>query len=281
MRPAALAGFLPLTEDIEGKLDYLYLDVKGLVSTGIGNLADPIELAYAMPWRDMNGELAERDAVSRAWHAVKARQDLSQRGGGAFRGLTDVHLDEDGLRTIVDRRRAQNEAILLERFPAFGSWPADAQLALHSIAWAVGPHFSFPHLEAAVSKAYPDFGTASVESHMSEVGNPGVAPRNVADAILFSNAQIVLDAGLDPARLYYPQALDPDNLPKSARSVAVAVAARTAPKPSGGGGGLASVVILGALGFAGYRVYLATRPAKAPAHEVSAPHAHVSTSHPA
>ena len=41
---------------------------------------------------------------------------------------------------------------------------------------------------------------------ISEVGNPGVAPRNVANQTLFTNAAASAAAGSDPAILYYPGA---------------------------------------------------------------------------
>ena len=44
----------------------------------------------------------------------------------------------------------QMDAYLAKRFPEWEEWPADAQLATLSMAWACGPAFRFPRLEAAL-----------------------------------------------------------------------------------------------------------------------------------
>ncbi len=46
---------------------------------------------------------------------------------------------------------------------------------------------------------------------MNEAGNPGLHPRNLANAVLFSNAAVVLageaQRGYQRSTLYYPRAL--------------------------------------------------------------------------
>ena len=70
-----------------------------------------------------------------------------------------------------------------------------------------GGFTGFPNFSAACQKL--DFKTAAAECKLSEVGNPGVIPRNRANFVLFSNAAIVAapDSGLDPSTLFYPKDL--------------------------------------------------------------------------
>jgi hypothetical protein len=115
--------------------------------------------------------------------------------------------------TLVDNKLLQNESFLKRQtaFKDFDNWPADAQLGLLSMAWALGPGFSssWPKFSAACQKA--DFDAAAENCQMSAVGNAGVIPRNRADKQLFKNAAAVLmDEDASSYRrgnLYYPTVL--------------------------------------------------------------------------
>jgi len=203
MRDSAKAAFFPLSKKFEGYLTFMYADVKNLVTTGMGNLIDPIQYALSLPWKDSSGNLVSQDTIRDAWNAVKARTDLNQRGGGSYRGVTSIRLDDAGIQQLINTKMTQNEAVLKSRYPAFDSWPADAQLALHLMAWALGPAFKYPKFMAAVNQTLPDFRTGAIESHISEAGNPGVIPRNIAIKALFNNAADVLANNLDPDTLVY------------------------------------------------------------------------------
>jgi hypothetical protein len=89
-------------------------------------------------------------------------------------------------------------------FKNFAQWPADAQLALLSMAWAMGPGGppQFKNMAAACEKL--DFDTAAAQCRMDETGNPGVVPRNKADKLLFENAAAVVAAAMDYSVVYYP-----------------------------------------------------------------------------
>lgn len=184
------------SKKFEGYLPYMYLDVKGLVSTGMGNLIDPISLAEPLPWKKPDGSNASKDEIDAAWNIVKGRQDLKMKGGGAQAGLTDLHLDDDGIQQLINQKLDLNDKILSSRFPGYPSWPAYAQMALNSMAWAMGANFKFPKFESAVNGLVPDFKTAAVEGNMNADGNPGLVPRNNANAQLWENAQNVLDNNL-------------------------------------------------------------------------------------
>jgi hypothetical protein len=188
MYPSVRAAILPAFKKLEGYLPFMYLDVKGLVTTGMGNLIDPVGTALNLPWKHTDGSLAAPEEISSAWNTVKSRTDLKMRGGGAFAGLTNIHLDDDGIQQLIDGKLDANESLLMNRFPGYSAWPADAQLALHSMAWAMGPAFNFPKFQAAVNQLVPDFDTCAVESHMNDAGNPGLTPRNAMNYQLFKNA---------------------------------------------------------------------------------------------
>jgi hypothetical protein len=198
----------------------MYLDVKGLVTVGVGNLIDPLSAALGLSFRYKNkpgvknpGQLASRADIEAEWKLIKGKPDLAKRGHRACEPLTNLELDDAAINTLINNRLLQNESFLKRQtaFKDFDKWPADAQLALLSMAWAMGPGFSasWPRLSAACGKM--DFDGAAENCQMSESGNPGVVPRNLANKRLFQNAAAVLageaDGFYQRQTLYYPQVL--------------------------------------------------------------------------
>jgi hypothetical protein len=215
MKPTVQTAFPSFSTRFEGRLKFMYLDRKKLATTGIGNLIDPKEFALPLSWL-VGGDPtqpATQDQISVEWDFVKSDPDgRSQQGGGAFESITTLRLTDADVDALVASKAAGNEASLKQRdpFSDFDDWPADAQLGLLSMAWAMGPAFHFPKFEAACGKLddngnpAPDFRAAADECHISEDGNPGVAPRNVADRQLFLNAADAVDGVLDPDEVHLP-----------------------------------------------------------------------------
>jgi GH24 family phage-related lysozyme (muramidase) len=202
MRACVAATFPKFTTSFEGRTTWLYLDVKGLVTCGTGNLVDPIESALALPWC-IDGDPtqpADVDTVAAQWHAVKDRQDMREAGGGAFAKLTTIRLTEDAVDTLLQDRAHEMEYVLRQRFAGYDDLPADAQLGLLSMSWAMGPNFGagYPLFCAAVNAG--DYASAALQCQMNAVGNPGLVPRNIADRKLFAAAA---DGG-DPDELHWP-----------------------------------------------------------------------------
>lgn len=213
MFPSVQSYFRAFNEPFEGAVPYMYLDVKGLVTVGVGNLIDPVELATALPFQFKNQpqQHAWPAQIEAEWHKLKSDSSLASRGHLACGALTEFELGEEAIDNLINHRLASNEKIVKsqESFQAFDNWPADAQLALLSMAWAMGPDGfrTFPNFRAACQKM--DFETAAKESRLDENGNPGLIPRNQANFALFTNAAIVLTADLDRSKLYYPGSATP------------------------------------------------------------------------
>lgn len=191
MRGAAENSFLPITSRLEGLTPFGYLDVKGLWTSGIGNLLDtsvwspelgrsvapehghPWEPMVAVQWfRNDNQELAtEREKIIEwcwIWGSNKPDEPLdydpktnpfrkqrlmdAMHGGFYFRKFGKLHLTDAGVAELVHGKLASNETRLRERFSEWDAWPASAQLGLHLLAWACGANFRFPHLEGHLRK---------------------------------------------------------------------------------------------------------------------------------
>jgi len=220
MFPAVQAAFPAFSVRFEGRVPYMYLDVKRLVTVGVGNLIDPLDLAKALPFRFKNkpgvptpGSPATQDQIAREWQHLKGDPSLAQRGFEACEPITQLEVSDEAIDSLILDRLIKNESFLKRQqwFQDFDQWPSDAQLGLLSMAWAMGPAGpgQFPNFRAACEKQ--KFNAAAAQCKMNEAGNPGLIPRNRANFTLFSNAAIVVaqegQAGFQRNNLYYPRVL--------------------------------------------------------------------------
>jgi GH24 family phage-related lysozyme (muramidase) len=217
MRAAVMGAFPAISETFEGKgTNYPYTDVRGLITTGIGDLIDtvprsprPTAIALSLPWTNGDGgPPSSRADIEAAWSAVY----------NAFPGVQSVHcarltsirLSTRAIAEMVTSKMRTNEDIIKSWWPGYDDACSDAQMGVHSMAWAMGPAFNkmFPSFTRALLAG--DFVTAAAQCHMNTAGNPGLVPRNTANFQLFTNAGDVAALGADPEPLYYP-----DSVPSS------------------------------------------------------------------
>jgi GH24 family phage-related lysozyme (muramidase) len=190
----------------EGVVPWMYADILGLVTTGIGNLIDPPSAALGLPWVvAATGQIATVADVMRDWHRVKNDPSLRTLGHRACEHITALRLTDEGVDFVVARTLEANDVALSRRIPDWEDLPACAQLAMHSLAWACGPHANFPALFSAVNAG--DFDAAAVHIAINEwsqrpdgtrVRNAGLVPRNAANRVLMRNASRVQGYHLDP-----------------------------------------------------------------------------------
>lgn len=220
MHQSVLDNWHTFSRPLEGHEHGMYLDVLGLLTTGVGNLIDasqsgsptPWAPALELPWkRDSDNELATQDEIRAAWSLLKSHQEYAHRSTKAARALTKLHLDDADIDELVARKLASNAAYVASHyFPMFEQYPADAQLGLMSMAWAVGPGFptKFPTFKTCVLAG--DWESARNACTIREDGNPGVIPRNRANRVCFANAEIVLRCGLARDVLRWPNVAQAD-----------------------------------------------------------------------
>jgi GH24 family phage-related lysozyme (muramidase) len=213
MRSSVLSAFPAFTKKFEGYLPYMYLDILGYVTTGAGNLVDPVSLALALPWQNADGSASSQADIEAAWNAVDAERSdpkgqtqtsgLATKYGQAFGGVTSIRLTDDAIDALVQSQMATNEQTIVSHVPGWEDLYADAQLGVMSMAWAMGAGFlgSFPAFTQALNKSPPDYAAAKANAGFR---GSGVATRIAANAIAFQNAHDAQAAGADPETLYYP-----------------------------------------------------------------------------
>jgi hypothetical protein len=190
----------------------MYLDTRGLVTTGIGNLIDPQRLARVYQWRrNSDDQPATPAQVGAEWDQIKGRQQHRSRGGFYFRQFTTLHLPETELERVFRDKAQQFDKQLLRIFPDWDSYPADAQLAMLCHAWALGTgrlRSGWPRYTAACRRR--DWATARqqfVWQRMSPRRRQGMEQ-------MFANAANLEEANgqgfrYDLTRVYYPTIITP------------------------------------------------------------------------
>lgn len=206
MHPAVAVAFRPLSEQFEGVLREMYVDVKNLVTTGIGNLIDASANPNVEPWSPAirwqwqhkdTGAIATRDEVVAEWMRVKSAGHANW-GAPAQARFGSLALPLEEMERLFQWRIAEDEKILRQRFPEWDRWPADAQLGTLLISWAAGPGFAWPKTVAALKdrrfKEAAHHATVDTDLH----------PKRAAAIIgHLTAAAIVLEDGRDPAQLHF------------------------------------------------------------------------------
>lgn len=184
MKDEVRDGFVAFTARFEGTVTWMYLDVKGLVTTAVGCLIDSPSAACAAAWIwPSSGRVATPGDVSAEWYRVKSLQALAPRGGGAFAACTNLRLTAAGVDSLVAGRMVIDEKHLAARYAGWEEFPWQVQMALLSMAWAAGPASKWPRFDEALARG--DWEACAIECHLDDRGNPGLRPRNVANAALF------------------------------------------------------------------------------------------------
>lgn len=182
---AVRARFIAFNEPLEGRVLFMYCDIRGLVTTGVGNLIDPVAAALALPWHRPDGTPATLNEIQDAWIAVKQRTDLCKRGGGAFAKVTTLRLTDADVDELVFAKMESMARVLTAAHPCFPGLPADVQLAILSMSWAMGPAFHFPAFWACVEAG--DYKGAADQCTINpQVGT--IIKRNAANRALLLGA---------------------------------------------------------------------------------------------
>lgn len=204
LHPSVRAAFFSFSVRFEGAIDHLYPDKDGGITTSVGYLCDSPAAARRLPLHWADGRAATGDEIEAEWHAVKANEAAAANGAAWLKrtGGVKLFLSADDVRRLCTERFDQVAVHLAREFPAMTDWPASAQLAVASMAWALGVDGllkKFPKCCAAMRRG--DFTTTAAECRIDDTTNAGVTARNVANRSLFLAAQHQVDTGADPSVL--------------------------------------------------------------------------------
>src|SRR6516225_9442027 len=113
MLDAVRKVFRSFSEGFEGSVPHMYLDVKGLVTVGVGNLIDAVELARSLPFRfKTSGAPANSDQITAEWAKLKQNPELAREGAKACEAVTQLDLSDDAIESLILARVTSNEDFL-------------------------------------------------------------------------------------------------------------------------------------------------------------------------
>ena len=123
----------------EGLIPWLYCDVRGLATTGIGNLVASPAACAKHPWRHQaDGRAALPGEAETLWaHTTDAyRKDL---GAAAYRNISDLRLTKDYIQGLV-ATRLENDFLpgIRKLCHDFDAWPLPARQAIVDMAYQYG-----------------------------------------------------------------------------------------------------------------------------------------------
>lgn len=211
IRPAVRAIWLRFTEPLEGAISHFYRCTSEEVTIALGVMFKTPESALWLPLLRADGTPATSEEIVTEWQLIKITPGLGQAGYRAAAPLCKLHLTPQGIELATWRRLDEMAAKLAERFPDWPSYPADAQLAILSLAWACGTSFDYPKCAAAIRAR--DWTTAAAECRIRV---PDLQVRSAEQKLHFLWAARVEREGLDPAELHPgdPEARDPTPAPE-------------------------------------------------------------------
>ena len=153
MYPIVKQRFMWFTEQFEGAIRYMFLDIEGRVGTAYGIDLDadasgrqPLAVARsqglpkarALVWRVRGtSDIASTPQIDAEWDLIKSKPSGKNYGFGYYKQFTTLELSEGSMKKRVEELLDRNEQAL-KRDAAFrdlDSWPADAQLAVMGLAW--------------------------------------------------------------------------------------------------------------------------------------------------
>jgi GH24 family phage-related lysozyme (muramidase) len=178
------AKALALIEPFEGTVPWMYLDVNGYVTVGIGNLLASPHVATTLVW-DRRGGGVEPDEVEVVDEWERVHRAVRGLPAIQYKRLTTMELHPSEIARLFGRRVDEFETSLQHLFPGFAGWPEPAQLATLDMAFNLGAGAlprDWPNLTAALRAQ--DWRAAAAQSHRPQ-SRPA---RNAAVLELFVDA---------------------------------------------------------------------------------------------
>jgi hypothetical protein len=200
---------------LEGTFACPYSDVRRLITTARGALIDPVERALPLEWY-IGDRRATEEEIRNDWRTIKDQAlrmsdaKLQHWTATEQAPLTSIRLRAEFIDALTLRQLRANYAYIeAHLMPGIGEFPADAQLGVSSLAWALGAGFDKvvpPRTEFVAACNAGNWLVAGAHARLRESGNAGVVARNKQQDLCFSNAATVKVRGLDPAALWWPNA---------------------------------------------------------------------------
>ena len=114
MHVSVQGSFRSFNEPFEGVVHHMYLDIKALVTIGVGNLIDPVGEAKILPFQFKSDPArnASQAEIEAEWKSVKANGALAKKGYKAAGKVTDLELSDESIGRLIQKRLLGNEKLI-------------------------------------------------------------------------------------------------------------------------------------------------------------------------
>ena len=176
-------------KNFEGSVPWMYLDTRGLVTVGVGQMLPDAASAQSLAFVDSSGQPATPDAILADFKRVSGLAPA--HSPGFYRVPTSLVLPPDAIDTLLMNRVTDFDSQLSARFPAYASFPDPAKLGLLDMIYNLGAaklFGSFPHFMSCVDNQ--DWLGAAASCHRvgpSQARNDWTKQQFQAAATLASN----------------------------------------------------------------------------------------------
>ncbi|MEQ9331662.1 hypothetical protein [Thalassobaculum sp.] len=164
--------YLPLAEENEGNIPWMYLDTRGNVTVGIGHLLASAADAAELPFVDRKSGVVVAETQIRAdFNVVQDAQRWVGKPARAFRKMTKLDLPYDATVELFskdfDRILRRTRAVFRAVGGSFDGYREPAQLAVLDMAFNLGPDGLYREFKTFRNKGleFRDYITAAMESH--------------------------------------------------------------------------------------------------------------------
>lgn len=140
-------------EIFEGTVPWMYLDTKGFVTVGVGELLGNAAKAETLAFVDPDGEPSTQDAILDEFNRVSSL--IPAKVAAFYRSPTSPVLPHAAIDTLLMNHLNFFDGQLAARFPNYADFPDPAKLGLLDMIYnlgQVGLFQHFPHFMAAVDK---------------------------------------------------------------------------------------------------------------------------------
>jgi GH24 family phage-related lysozyme (muramidase) len=150
------------TEKHEGRKPFMYLDIKGLVTVGIGHMLPNADAAFALPF-EPHGPVREEFFRLETLARISSKEQLEHRRAEYYSALTTCRLANAAINQLFEKTLLGFVRDLEKRFPAFESWPWPAQKAEIDMIYSLGPARLAGYLLMNAALDRRDFAAAAME----------------------------------------------------------------------------------------------------------------------
>jgi GH24 family phage-related lysozyme (muramidase) len=140
-------------EIFEGTVPWMYLDTKGFVTVGVGELLASVDKAGTLAFVDPDGEPCAQEAILNEFNRVSAL--VPAKVAAFYRSPTSPVLPHAAIDTLLMNHLNFFDGQLAARFGNYAGFPDPAKLGLLDMIYnlgQVGLFQHFPHFTAAVDK---------------------------------------------------------------------------------------------------------------------------------